>query len=804
MAKTGVSRFFGVTSREAMRQVRLALGPEALIISNRRVNGGVEIIAADPSAVEHVRQNTPAAPSPRAAAPTAAPSGGAATTRAETSLDGYMGQQIEQHISSLRTQLSSQMDTLLWGDTLREHVPTFIAYQRLLSLGYSTNLARRLLTQLPRDYDNVEAWQWVQQQLNEHLPVFHSLQDCLGPGSTTALVGPTGVGKTTTLAKLAYQCVRLYGAEQVALISTDNFRVGAHEQLKIYANLLKVPIHVVQNASEFRQALLSYGPEKVVLVDSVGVSQRDEFVHTQANLLSSSGRAVQRLLVVSAASSGETLDEVARAYKTDGGRPLKGCVVTKLDEASVFGGVVDMAIRYQLPVCFITNGQRVPEDLLLPDQDALKQRLLQDNVDRLAVSPLFRPTVADMAALARQKAGEEFDLLQSQQDPQLQQQQLAMVQLAHQWSVGGRQPTVDQAEIRQALKCLQPSLEWQFWAQNTLANQDLAQQAQALLQPLWASVVRELPAEAPEVFFFHDHLQAPRDWHANARLIISSVWSAQGFWRGPFFVQQMSAQQHSHFPAFRRGYAPSDGVDPYVAAAQALPQSTPSRWQYHVFSAYTQSRFLQWLDAGYAVGCVVPAATRCHDTEASTTVGACIKQASFQPLYLSTEVHALLAQLLQCPAIEINYAAQEVLIAARTKQSQRVRLYGVQIYAAHSGEMLEQFYAFSSLHERAHTRAILQALAVYVLQRPCKRQTQYLLSDLVAEQASNGAAFFEPAQLFYGAVGALLAWRLLYDPRFASVQTLLEKLWGATALQPTQLGSSLRRLVYLEQVFRPS
>lgn len=773
MSKAGVSRFFGVTSREAMRQVRLALGPEALIISNRRVNGGVEVIAADPGAAQSF------APQPASAT-------AASTATAEPSISA----QLEQQMSSLRAQLSSQMDALLWGDTLREHIPLFTAYQRLIALGYSAGLARQLLTQLPRELDESAAWRWVQQELAARLPVISDTEACLSPGATIALVGPTGVGKTTTLAKLTYHCVQRFGAQRVALISTDNYRVGAHEQLKIYAKLLKVPIHIVQNETEFRQAVLAYGPETTLLIDSVGVSQRDDFVRAQASLLASSARAVQRFLVVSAASSSETLDEVGRAYKTDGGRPLKGCIVTKLDEASIYGPVVDMALRYQLPIAFITHGQKVPEDLILPDDNRIRKTLLGSQSEALPGNSSFKPTVAELATLVRHPmALDPQSGAQAQPENQLQQQ--AIIELA---SASRHGAHIDTQQLEAATTVLHGQLEWRFWTQASAAA------SKTMLPQLWASVVQQLPLEDQRVFFFHDHLKAPQSWHPNAQLLVSNAWTAGQLWRGPLLVQQITAQQHHAFPALKTGEgAPTQGSDPMLSAARSLPQSTAlSRWHYHVFSDYQLSRFLRWLAAGYEVGCIVPGATRCRDKQANTTVAACVKQAARQPLYLSASVHELLQGFYEGQAVEINYAQTEVFLALRGQPVERVRLYGIEVYAAADGKLLDQFFAFSSVHERAHTQSVLQALLVFVLQRPLKRLIQYQLeaAQLSDEPATEKGSW----ALYVRALGGVLAWRLLHDPQWAAVKQLVVSLWGAEALRPGSLAHTLKRLANFMQV----
>src|SRR5690606_9501805 len=218
--------------------------------------------------------------------------------------------------------------------------------QSLLSQGFSTALLRAMLKRLPEELGARAALQWVRTELETHLPVLRSEDSLWQPGLALALVGPTGVGKTTTLAKLAARAVRRFGPQRVVLVTTDTYRIGAHEQLKIYGHILRVPVHVVQDAGQLAVVVRGADPESIILIDNVGISQRDHYVAEQAAMLASAGRTVQRLLVLNAASHGDTLDEVARAYRNDGGLALTGCVITKLDEAARLGAVLDTCIRY--------------------------------------------------------------------------------------------------------------------------------------------------------------------------------------------------------------------------------------------------------------------------------------------------------------------------------------------------------------------------------------------------------------------------------------------------------------------------
>lgn len=392
-----VSRFFGATNREAMRQVRMALGPDALIISNRRVNGGVEIMAADQTSVGAATDDglsRSAAPSGPVMAPTrtapmpAAPSASPAD--------------VMQALGSMRGLLESGFDELMWGAQLRKAPQAVTLFQKLLALGFSTALLRAMLKRLPQVASARVALQWCRDELTANLPVMTNEDELWAPGTVLALVGPTGVGKTTTVAKLAARGVRRFGPSNLLMITTDTYRIGAHEQLKIYGRMMRVPVHVAQDRSELIRLLATASPDARVLIDNVGLSQRDRHVREQAAMLCGLPRPVKRLLVLNAASQGDTLDEVARAYTQDGGSPLIGCLVSKLDESPRVAPALDIAIRYQLPIHYACTGQKVPEDLVHMDAASWVEQAL---LPAQPASALFSASAADLAALMEIPSG---------------------------------------------------------------------------------------------------------------------------------------------------------------------------------------------------------------------------------------------------------------------------------------------------------------------------------------------------------------------------------------------------------------
>lgn len=312
-------------------------------------------------------------------------------------LPGDAAAGLQDAISALRGALESRMDGLLWGGRQgpgREPAGAAL-FRSLLDAGFSTKLVRTLVERMPQGMNAEAALAWARNELVTHLPVLGSEDEFLG-GGVYALVGPTGVGKTTTLAKLAARCVAREGREQVAMLTTDNFRIGALEQLQIYGRLMGVPAHSVRDAGELRRILAELGNRKIVLIDTTGISQRDRQVAEQAAMLCNAGKPVRRLLVLNAASQGDTLDEVAHAYRNGVGEDVAGCIITKLDEASRLGAALDTAIRHRLPIHYSSIGQKVPEHLELARADALIDRAFA-MVERARA--LYAPSEADMASL---------------------------------------------------------------------------------------------------------------------------------------------------------------------------------------------------------------------------------------------------------------------------------------------------------------------------------------------------------------------------------------------------------------------
>ncbi|GBH28004.1 flagellar biosynthesis protein FlhF [Burkholderia vietnamiensis] len=275
-------------------------------------------------------------------------------------------------LGAMRGVMEEQFDSLMWHGRQRRSPVHGALTKHLYSAGFSAQLVRMLVDNLPSGdgAQSVEqAAEWAQSVLAANLPVLESEDALMERGGVFALMGPTGVGKTTTTAKLAARCVMRFGASKVALLTTDSYRIGGHEQLRIFGKILGVPVHAVKDAGDLALALSELRNKHIVLIDTIGMSQRDRALSDQIAMLHGANAPVQRLLLLNATSHGDTLNEVVQAYRSAGEHPhgptpdLAGCILTKLDEATHLGGVLDTVIRYKLPVHYVSTGQKVPENL---------------------------------------------------------------------------------------------------------------------------------------------------------------------------------------------------------------------------------------------------------------------------------------------------------------------------------------------------------------------------------------------------------------------------------------------------------
>jgi flagellar biosynthesis protein FlhF len=376
-----IKRFTGPDMRQTIRQVRDTLGPDAVILSNRKLDQGVEVVAAidyDESLIgtfaggaEHdmaqrsereidrkavwddVRygRNIPEAPS----APPTPP----AATAAEVKLSeepAFVAMQAE--LKSLRGLLVHQLSGMAWENETKYHPLRARLLQRLIALGLSPNLSRNITQQVDEQDDIDHNWRMALGELAHRLPV--QGDDILDHKGVVAIVGATGVGKTTTVAKLAARYILRHGPKRVALITTDNYRVAAHEQLRSYARIMGAPMRVAADLDSLQDALAKFHDKELILIDTAGMSQRDMRLNEQFALLNQSGHPVSVYLTLAVNHQRAVLHDVVRAFKSVN---LAGCILTKLDETTSLGGGLSVAAEQQLPIAYISDGQQVPEDL---------------------------------------------------------------------------------------------------------------------------------------------------------------------------------------------------------------------------------------------------------------------------------------------------------------------------------------------------------------------------------------------------------------------------------------------------------
>ncbi|EUJ10694.1 flagellar biosynthetic protein FlhF [Methylophilaceae bacterium 11] len=303
--------------------------------------------------------------------------------QANDDMSGLSHQELSQQFSmmlnemrGMRSRVETQLTAMAWNNNLQHNPVKAKILSTLLAANFSASLSRQLAEKLPNSLEMNRALAWIKGALARNLDTIKDESELLDQGGVFALVGPTGVGKTTTTAKLAARYVMKHGTQNLGLITTDGYRIGGHEQLRIYGKILGVMVYAVKDEADLKIALNELKHKHCILVDTVGVSQRDRMVTEQIAMLSKMNVNIKKLLCLNATCTGETLTDVIRAYK---GRALDGCIITKLDEAATIGNTLDVIIREKLKLYYTTHGQRVPEDMQVANKVELISRALTLN-----------------------------------------------------------------------------------------------------------------------------------------------------------------------------------------------------------------------------------------------------------------------------------------------------------------------------------------------------------------------------------------------------------------------------------------
>ncbi|KEY90571.1 flagellar biosynthesis protein [Candidatus Photodesmus katoptron] len=434
-----IKRFFAKDMRSALLQVKEELGSEAVIMSNKKIDNGVEIIAAVDSEQINIHSTNIYDPFKRQlkedqvtlqsnttqsincfsdmlkqyaeASQTSQKVYHKNNFKNEKSLSDIFKKQqkndkffsnshrkvinnnaplaqtvseglenMRQEMTSMRHLLEHQVSGLMWQEVERREPLRAMLIKRLERMGVASELSEQLACYIPENTPPKKAWKTLLSLIADQIPV--PKNDILKRGGIVALLGPTGVGKTTTIAKLATRAAMEYGSNNVALITTDTYRIGAHEQLSIYGKIMGCPVRIAKDSNELASVIEQLKNRRLILVDTAGMGQRDVRLSEQLDtLMQESNEIIYSYLVLSATAQRKVLQETIEHFRRI---PLSGCIMTKLDESLGLGEFVSAVVQNALPVIYIANGQRVPEDIVLAKPKymvAKANELLEKSID---------------------------------------------------------------------------------------------------------------------------------------------------------------------------------------------------------------------------------------------------------------------------------------------------------------------------------------------------------------------------------------------------------------------------------------
>lgn len=298
-------------------------------------------------------------------------------------------------LSALKDMIEERFNTLAWLGSSKQNPIQSNLMLKMIRAGYSPAMARAVLDRVPVDAGAPEAFRWLMDVITRNLKVSAPTAGLCDEGGVVSLIGATGVGKTTTAAKLAAQCVKQYGAASVGMITLDTYRVSGYEQLRTYGRMLGVVAHLAHDRAALKDLLNLLSGKRLVIIDTAGLGQRDQRIQDMLDVLDMP--KVKKVLVLNAGSQGDTLDETLTSFKASA---LHGVVLSKVDEAVKLGPALDALIRHQVTLRGVANGQRVPEDWQNPDASTLV-RMSMGTAGKSAYDPVatdmgfyFAPTSA--------------------------------------------------------------------------------------------------------------------------------------------------------------------------------------------------------------------------------------------------------------------------------------------------------------------------------------------------------------------------------------------------------------------------
>jgi len=445
-----IQRFSAPTSREALAKARLAFGEGTLILSNRQTPTGIEVVATAEETVvgldrsdkfshrtgvqtpkfqskseaisdsqsqveedadrlsmstlsfqDYVRERMLRRRSEAMAVKPEASKAARATPKiddieidntppkikADLQIRIPVKQDITEELQSMKALMEDRFNTLTWLGQTRQNPIQSNMMLKLIRSGFSPNLSRTVIARLPDDLTVAESFRWVMDTLERNLKTDDKTSSLTNEGGVYALVGATGVGKTTTAAKLAYQCAAVHGQDSVGLISLDNYRIGAQEQLRAHGRSMGVVSHVAHDQAALRDLLSLLSRKKLVLIDTMGLAPKDPRKNELLEFLNLP--KVNRLLVLNAGGDGEMLDDVVTAFKSPG---VQQAILSKIDEASKLGPSLDAIIRHRLELRGITTGQNIQDDFELAEARKLVRRSMHSSE-----KSVFSPQPADLS-----------------------------------------------------------------------------------------------------------------------------------------------------------------------------------------------------------------------------------------------------------------------------------------------------------------------------------------------------------------------------------------------------------------------